>query len=185
MTMRETAIASLLLLAALMAWIALRRIDPEAASQASSDRSAAPPAAADEHPASVLEPAAAPWDGRVALRTPASSGRVEEAVAAFEPERRVRVHGRVWSQGRPVEGVALAFVRWEQESMGDEVDWDFSDEDGNYEVRVPAARYRLVSNDEEGSAGDILVPSGVEVLAWDIHLSMPSTEPGGRAARNR
>jgi len=82
---------------------------------------------------------------------------------------RVRVHGRVWRAGRPAEGVSLAFVPAGQGPEGEESDWDFSGDDGAYEVHLPAATYRVVCDDEEGGT-ELRVPAGVDALTLDLHL---------------
>ena len=67
-----------------------------------------------------------------------------------EPER-VLVRGRVHHHGRPWPDRAIAVY-----SGRDEVDWDFTDDDGFYEVRVPPGDYRLSI---EGQAAAISVPA--------------------------
>ncbi len=178
---RAAAIAALLALAAPLAWLGLRRADPRATALVPSERAALEPSAADGAPLSMRGPTAPSDDA--ALRESVVPGGVDPAAVA-EPAPRVRVHGRVWRGGRPVEGVALAFVRSEEGASGDDVDWDLSDEDGTYEVRLPAASYRVVGDDGEISTQDVSVPSGLEELACDIHLMVgwiePATGGGGK-----
>lgn len=95
-----------------------------------------------------------------------------EARAAPPPAPRelVRVLGQVRRNGRPVVDYDLSFER--SGPRPDEEDWDSTDEDGRYEVELPAARYD-VWNDGGGPWLTTLVvlPQEREVV---LDIDLPS-----------
>ncbi len=85
------------------------------------------------------------------------------------PPELVRVHGRVQRYGRPVAGCEVAF-RTLEERFGEEADWDLTDEDGRYEVRLLAASYVLAGDDDEPWTTNAVIPEGPEEFVLDIEL---------------
>ena len=84
----------------------------------------------------------------------------------------MRVHGQVRRSGFPVAGYDLVFQAVGGGLDGDEDDWDFTDVDGRYQVRLPAASY-VVRNDDEGPwTTNVVVPRGVDELVVDIDLPL-------------
>ena len=86
---------------------------------------------------------------------------------AGAPPRRVRVQGRLCCLRPRVPVHNVTFVNvdfpWIQ-------DWDFSDDDGRYEVDVPPGRYDVVSheNDVETPLARVIVPADSAELALDV-----------------
>ncbi len=95
----------------------------------------------------------------------------QAASAPLGGEARVRVHGRVLRAGLPVAGYDLAFHARGSGLEGDDEDWDFTDEQGRYEVLLAPGSY-LVLNDTAGPwTADVAVPGDRDELAVDIELA--------------
>ena len=80
----------------------------------------------------------------------------------------VRVRGFVLRGGRPVPDYDLEFQPVGS-GTGDE-DWDFTDGDGRYEVRLPAAGYDVLGGDPGERIAAVVVLEGARELVVDIHL---------------
>ena len=81
----------------------------------------------------------------------------------------MHVSGRVRRGGRPLADLSLAF-----HALGDpgtdEADWDSTDENGRYEVRIPPANYRVLDDDHGAFLVSVSVPSGTRAHVLDIEL---------------
>jgi hypothetical protein len=73
-------------------------------------------------------------------------------------------------RGRPLAGYDLAFHAWGEELARDEADWDFTDDEGRYQVRLPAARYLVRNEDEERWLGTLIVPGDQDRVTVDLDL---------------
>jgi hypothetical protein len=82
----------------------------------------------------------------------------------------VRVRGQVLKSGLLVRGCDLSFRAAAGRAREDEVEWDFTDRNGRYEVELPAAAYVVCSEDAAPWAVAILVPDDREELVLDLHL---------------
>jgi len=91
--------------------------------------------------------------------------KVDEARAGL-----VRVSGRVRRAGRALANYSLAFHDLGAGPDADKADWDFTDEDGRYEVRVPPADYRVLDEDHGVWLTNVAVPSGRPEQVLDIEL---------------
>jgi hypothetical protein len=103
-------------------------------------------------------PSGAPPGDREATRLPVSSRGL------------VLVQGQVRRRGRPLAGYDLAFHAWGEELARNEADWDFTDDEGRYQVRLPAARYLVRNEDEERWLGTLIVPGDQDRLTVDLDL---------------
>jgi hypothetical protein len=130
---------------------------------------AARPAAADAHDARrPLELASARAVAESALdRRSSESDPSTPAPALTDP---VRVHGCVLRAGVPVEGVVLSFHHMEGGRARPDVDWDFTDDEGRFEVRLPAARYEAWNEDDEVKIAQLSVSPDAREVVLDIDL---------------
>ena len=79
------------------------------------------------------------------------------------------VHGRVRRAGAAIEGFDLVFEPLDR-PLGSPGDWDFTDDEGRYEVEVPPGSYAVRRDDDGAWVRDALVPAGLEELELDIDL---------------
>jgi hypothetical protein len=84
----------------------------------------------------------------------------------------VRVRGQLRLAGLPIEGFDLSFRSLEATPAQIQAAWDFTDENGRYEVRLPPARYSLGSDDQTGWSVEFRVPGDQAEHALDIDLPM-------------
>ena len=82
----------------------------------------------------------------------------------------VRVHGQVRRGSRPVPNYDLVFQSLGEGPDFGEEDWDFTDEDGRYEVRLPAATYAVLNDDEGPCLTYVVAPKGKDEVVLDIDL---------------
>ncbi len=82
----------------------------------------------------------------------------------------VRVHGQVRKDGRPVADYDLVFQPIVGGLDSDREDWDFTDENGRYEVELPAACYVVRKDDEGPWLANAVVPKGKDELVLNIDL---------------
>jgi hypothetical protein len=118
----------------------------------------------------VLVPPSAPEDARKAMAdTPAEREPAAKPVPdhAGSLPRRVRVQGRLFCLITRVPVHEVTFVNVDFPRIQD---WDFTDEDGRYEVEVPPGRYDVVSNenDVETRLARVIVPADSAELALDL-----------------
>ncbi|MEW6074219.1 MAG: hypothetical protein AB1726_16695 [Planctomycetota bacterium] len=128
-----------------------------------------PPAAALA-PGPAAQLAAPAGGGRTTV--PPGEDRDEERTAipdAAASMPAVRVRGRVLRGGWSVEGWDLEFRTAGPD--GPEVDWDFTDEEGRYEVLLPAASCFVTSPEDESWTARLDVPVGQESWTRDIELT--------------
>ena len=127
------------------------------------------------HQAARVHTDAVREEGRQAVETAPEADLPERAgarVSATSSADPVRVHGQVRRGGRPVAKVDLAFRAIGAELDDDEGDWDFTDENGRYEVLLAPARY-VVLNDDEGSwITNMVVSAGEDELVLDLDLPL-------------
>lgn len=84
--------------------------------------------------------------------------------------QRIRVRGLVSANGQPADGLDV-FFRGAGDAEEAGRDWDMTDEDGRFEVRLPAARYDVF--DEEGRwLARLTLGSAVEEYTLDIDLPL-------------
>lgn len=82
----------------------------------------------------------------------------------------VRVRGQVFRSGQPLGGCELSFHFADRQPISKEIDWDFTDRSGRYEVELPAARYVVCSEDDGSWTGAMQVPEHREEIVVDFHL---------------
>ncbi len=109
---------------------------------------------------------------------PASARREIVASAKAVPAARaranaapslVRVLGQVRRAGRPLAGYGLSFLTPSPGRDLEERDWGFTDEEGRYEVEIPAARY-VVWNEDGDDVTEVVVSGGRNEFYLDIDL---------------
>lgn len=175
---------ALVAILALAAWLTLQadsshRPDETRGARAEAPRPAGPPRAAPalREPRPVLDSRreAHPPEATDSTETSETHRLEASAVPGPAPHRGpVRVHGRVRRGGRPVADYDLSFHLAGGGLADDGVEWDFTDDEGRYEVVLPPARY-LVLNGEQGPfRTDVVVPPGEPELQLDLDL------PAGR-----
>ncbi len=179
----KIALLSLSLIAAGLVWSTIDRSGPRAPSE-SALANTSPLPDSNESPELPLEdpglpnPAtAAPEIAVPSEDEPLGSRREAEPIDAREVSSPglVRVHGQVRWAGRPVSDYDLAFQA-AGEKAG-ETDWDFTDEDGRYEVLLPASSYAVLHDDEGHWVADVVVPEGRDELVLDFDLpAAPSSD---------
>ncbi len=81
----------------------------------------------------------------------------------------VDVHGCLWLAGAPAPGLDLAFLRQD----GHEADWDLSDDDGSFRVRLAPGTYTVEHAGAPDFAPLLVVPTGVAEVAVDFALPTP------------
>lgn len=97
-------------------------------------------------------------------RTPADHGVRSTQVAATSPASSVhlvRVRGSVRLGRHPVADRVVTFHALGSGAGDVEVDWDFTDALGRFDVRLPSARYAVQIDGERLVAGVVDVPAGV------------------------
>lgn len=62
---------------------------------------------------------------------------------AASPPTRVRIRGRLWARGAPVADRDLSFRSVDRPDVED---WDFTDDEGRYEVELAPGTYDVVSD---------------------------------------
>jgi hypothetical protein len=129
-----------------------------------------PPRAAAEVVLRPLTTPGAPENARKAMAdTHAQTAPAADPVPerGGTPFRRVRVHGRLRCQFTPVPDRDVTFLNIDFPKVDD---WDFTDEEGRYEVTVPPGRYDVFSaeDDEETWLARVIVPSDSVELGLDI-----------------
>lgn len=79
------------------------------------------------------------------------------------------MRGQVCRAGRPLTGYGVSFLALAPGRDPEESDWDFTDEEGRYEVELRAARY--VVRDENGTdvTAAVVLTDGKE-FSLDIDL---------------
>ena len=94
----------------------------------------------------------------------------EDLVRVSTTRGLVRVYGLVRRDGRPVANYDLVFQTMGWGPDNEEGDWDFTDEQGRYEVELLPACY-VVRNDDEGPwLANVVVPEGKDELVVNIDL---------------
>lgn len=125
-------------------------------------------AAAAESPEELrVPPANAPGESR----TPPSASEERRTLPqlAAAPEL-VRVHGRVLRSGVALESCGVSF-RPARDPEGDDADWDLTDPEGRFAVRLAAGRYLVASEEAEDAwIAEVIVPDGTAELALDLRL---------------
>ena len=105
-----------------------------------------------------------------AVSSEAPPGDREATRVSSSPRALVLVQGQVRRRGRPLAGYDLAFHTLGKGVAEREADWDFTDEEGRYQVRLPAARYLVRNEDEERWLGGVVVPEGEGRVVIDLDL---------------
>ena len=118
----------------------------------------------------VPVPPSAPEDARKAMADVlAKVDPADELVpaSATTTSTRVRVQGRACRRITRVPVHELTFVNVDFPKIQD---WDFTDEDGRYEVEVPPGRYDVVSDEDDVETwlAQVFVPAGSKELALDV-----------------
>ena len=90
----------------------------------------------------------------------------EGAVLPTSFHARVRVRGQVRRAGRAVADYVLAF----RDSDDDEVEWEFTDDEGRFEVELSPASYVVMNDDEGTCAANVVVSAGETELVLNIDL---------------
>ena len=115
---------------------------------------------------------AVPEGSRREVITASDKDLPEGEVQASTTGRLVRVHGLVLRDGRPAANYDLVFQTMGFGPDNEEEDWDFTDENGRYEVELPPACY-VVRNDDEGPwLANVVVPKGKDELVLNIDLPL-------------
>jgi len=77
------------------------------------------------------------------------------------------VRGQVCRTGRPLAGYGLSFLALVPGREPEEDDWDFTDEEGRFEVELRAGRHFV--QDENGTiVTAVVVPTGRKDLFLDV-----------------
>jgi hypothetical protein len=114
-----------------------------------------------------LPPAKATEERRPLPNAPEERCPLPQRAAA--PEL-VRVHGRVLRAGVALESCGVSF-RPARDPEGDDADWDLTDPEGRFAVRLPAGRYVVASEEAEDAwIAEVLVPDGPAELELDLRL---------------
>ena len=105
-----------------------------------------------------------------AVSSEAPPGDREATRVSSSPRALVLVQGQVRRRGRPLAGYDLAFHALGERVAEEETDWDFTDDEGRYQVRLRAARYLVRNEDEERWIGTLIVPGDQERVTVDLDL---------------
>ena len=179
----QVALAAFSLLALWLVFFAWPPVRPFAIfepPQASATYSPAATAHELEQPAVAAETVVAEIPDATVPRSASQLERVEVNVASREQQAFVHVHGRVTRRGRPVPDYDLLF-HIAGAGLDDWEEWDFTDDDGAFEVFLKPGGY-LVRNDDDGP-WLTNVEVGREEKEHLLNIELPSGVVRGRVTR--